>query len=106
MMRSTIAVGGAGRDHQLDVGMRCAQAAQHGRQVVDQRRGAGADAHSGRANRRGGVAWRPAGALRPCAMRRGVLDQLATGGGGKGAFAQAIDQAHAKPRLELADLQG
>ena len=34
----------------------------------------------------------------------GVLDQLATGGGGKGTFAQAIDEAHAKPGFELAHL--
>ena len=97
-------VGGAGRHHQLDVGMLLAAGAQHRRQVVDQGRCAGADAHLAE----------PAVAVAPHRCKElvgllgdalGVLDQLAAGGGGEGALAHPVDETHAEPGLELADLQ-
>jgi hypothetical protein len=84
--------------------MLLAQAGKHRRQVIDQRRGAGADTHLAEpavavaAHGRQQALTLPGEAL-------GVLDQLAARSRREGALAHAIDQAHAEPQLELADLQ-
>ena len=97
-------VGGAGRDHELDVGVGRAQTPQHRRQQVGQRRHARTKMDAPDA----AVLVATHGSER--AVRLGyhapaVLDQVASGRGRERTLPHAFDEGDAEAALELANLQ-